>query len=133
MSKEVVVVVRDDLDGSVGATPVAFGWKGRDFEIDLNEEHAAEFEEAIRPYLQRARAQPATPPAKTRTPRSAAAARRAALTRVRAWALEQGYQLPNKARVPYQIHRAYNNAHPDDQVPLADEGQGTATTKATEG
>lgn len=47
------------------------------------------------------------------------------LQRVRAWAREHGYEVSN-ARVPYGVQRAYNDAHPDDQVALADGGRGTA-------
>lgn len=131
MTKEVVIITHDDFDGSIDASTVSFGWQGIDYEIDLTEVHAKEFEEAIRPYLDRARQiEPAKGTKRTKSaPHTASArkpyakvkARKAELARIRDWAASEGFQLKS-ARVPYEVHRAYNEMHPDDQIPLADGG-----------
>src|SRR5512135_2244784 len=45
----------DDLDGSPAVETVRFGYAGREYEIDLNEEHASHLDEALAPYVEHAR------------------------------------------------------------------------------
>jgi hypothetical protein len=108
------------------------------YESDLCDRHVKEVRElralvvktgrAKRARQPRAKRSPETPPAEG--PGSAyhsTRARAAALNKVRAWAREQGHSLPSGARVPYDVHRRYNEAHPGAEVPLADGGRGTVT------
>src|SRR5512143_2122588 len=55
MARRTVVELVDDLDGSPAAATVRFGYDGQDYEIALSEEHAAELDEFLAPYLEHAR------------------------------------------------------------------------------
>ncbi len=55
MAQKVTRELVDDLDGSPAVATVRFGYAGRDYEIELSEEHAAELEEFLAPYLEHAR------------------------------------------------------------------------------
>jgi hypothetical protein len=120
--REVQIIVRDDLDGSADASTVYFTWQGKDYEIDLTDEHLAELTDALQPYVDAARPadkrdRPSTP-SRVR-PNRAVAERRAALKRIRVWAESQGVPTPPRARIPIKIHEEYNRTHPDDVIPTA--------------
>src|SRR3984957_11401326 len=55
MSKNVSVVVTDDLDGSAGAQTVAFGFDGINYEIDLAETNRARLEGTFAPFIEAGR------------------------------------------------------------------------------
>lgn len=134
--KEVQILVRDDLDGSLDASTVSFTWQGVPYEIDLSDKNIHELSELLRPYLEAARKvdqkRGRGRPRKSATPQSEASppgdrktyaqvlARKVELNRVREWANQNGMEFSTRARIPYDVHMAYNEAHPDDQVPLAD-------------
>ena len=58
MSKQVVTLLRDDLDGSEATKTVVFAWEGTTYEIDLSDENFGSFSTAISPYLGAARKTP---------------------------------------------------------------------------
>ena len=49
------VIITDDLDGSQDAEPYEFTWDGVTWTIDLAETSRKKLEEALRPYLEKAR------------------------------------------------------------------------------
>jgi hypothetical protein len=133
MTKEVRIIIHDDLDGSIDAETYLFGWAGLDLEIDLTEAHYKELHELLRPYLDVAR--PVKEPARP----ASAASRRAAgssyanpdgsvdwvarkqrtrdLAKVRQWAEEtQGIHLPPKGVMSVALQQQWNAAHPHDQI-----------------
>src|SRR5512143_950605 len=55
MARRTMVELVDDLDGSPAVATVRFGYDGRDYEIELSEEHAQELDELLAPYLEHAR------------------------------------------------------------------------------
>ena len=55
MVQKMITELFDDLDGSPAVETVRFGYAGREYEIDLNEEHAAALDEALAPYVEHAR------------------------------------------------------------------------------
>src|SRR5512135_3122875 len=55
MAERVVRQLVDDLDGSEAVETVRFGYAGREYEIDLNEEHAHALDELLVPYVEHAR------------------------------------------------------------------------------
>jgi hypothetical protein len=65
-------IITDDLDGSPDARPYEFTWDGTTWTIDLAEKNRKKLEDALRPYLDKARparmAQAKTQ--RTRSPRS---------------------------------------------------------------
>ncbi|MEW1938714.1 Lsr2 family protein [Dietzia maris] len=106
----------DDLDGveieDGRAETIKFGVDGKDYEIDLSEQNAAAFREAIQPYLSAAR------PADNGKKRAAKTSRRSSFSttkgetgKIRAWARENGYTVSDRGRIPADILEAYNAAN----------------------
>jgi hypothetical protein len=58
MVRQVITVLRDDLDGSEATKTVTFAWEGTTYEIDLSDENFGKFSSAISPYLGAARKTP---------------------------------------------------------------------------
>ena len=58
MAKEVITLLRDDLDGSEATKTVSFAWEGTTYEIDLSDENFGKFSSAVSPYLGAARKTP---------------------------------------------------------------------------
>lgn len=55
MARHTIEQLTDDLDGSAADRTVRFGWDGTDYEVDLNSEHAEQFEAALERFVQAAR------------------------------------------------------------------------------
>src|SRR4051794_41941126 len=53
MARHFVLV--DDLDGSEGAETITYTINGQDYEIDLSEDNAEKFHDALEPYIQNSR------------------------------------------------------------------------------
>ena len=105
MSKNVSVIVTDDLDGSENAETVSFGFGGVTYEIDLAKKNRAKLERALAPFIEAGR----------RVPRGGAR-RRAGVARadrgqVRAWAKSAGLKVSERGRISANIMRQYEAAH----------------------
>ena len=104
-----VVELTDDLDGSEATDTIRFGLDGVAYAIDLNDEHIDAFRETLDPYLSAARRADRDAPAPTRRAASASASpKRADLAEVRSWAVEQGWEISSRGRVPQQVLDAYD-------------------------
>src|SRR5512135_2725524 len=109
MAQRVITERVDDLDGSPAVETVRFGYAGRDYEIDLSEEHAAALDEALAPYLEHARRANGGKPARGR--RAEGARRSAAeLRAIRQWAREQGLQVSDRGRIAADVVAKYDAA-----------------------
>ena len=97
MAQKVEVVLVDDLDGSPADETVNFALDGRNYEIDLSKEHAAELREFLKPYMKKGRA--VAPP----SPQVEAAP-------IRKWAAENGYEVSSRGRLHRDVVEAYRNA-----------------------
>ena len=103
MQKAVVSLI-DDLDGSEAEVTVTFGYQGQEYEIDLNNTHAAEMRDKLgrfAAHARRVRAQRAGH-APTRT-----AASRQYSAEMRAWATQHGFAIKERGRVPVEVVQAY--------------------------
>jgi Lsr2 protein len=56
MAKTVIVKLNDDLDGSDADETVRFALDGKTYEIDLSASNASKLRGALRPYIEKARA-----------------------------------------------------------------------------
>lgn len=98
----------DDLDGGDAVESVVFGIDGRTYEIDLNEEHAAELRDALAPFVGAARRATGTgaPVARqksaSRSPRS-----REETAAIRQWAVDNGHEVSARGRIPSAVIEAY--------------------------
>ncbi|HEX2807904.1 MAG TPA: Lsr2 family protein [Kineosporiaceae bacterium] len=107
MAQKIVHQLIDDIDGSEADQSIEFTWEGHEYRIDLNEKNADKFRKAIAPYLGSAqrvggRARRGKAPA-TRSPSNAA--------EVRAWAIENNYEVPERGRIPNDIRVAFDEVN----------------------
>ena len=113
MGQRVNVVLVDDIDGTDAAETVSFALDGVDYEIDLSEEHATELREALSLYVGYARR---TGGRRKNTRRSAGTGGRSETTGpsaadIRAWARENGWEVPERGRVSAEVRQAYAAAN----------------------
>ena len=114
MAQRVNVILVDDLDGSDAVETVTFGLDGVDYEIDLNEGHARELRDALSLYVghgrrtggRRRRGQAGSGGAGGRSADGAPSA-----ADIRAWARDNGYEVPDRGRVSADVRAAYDAAH----------------------
>lgn len=114
MRKEITdVQLIDDIDGSPATTTIEFGVGGKNYIIDLSEQHAAEFNEALAPYIEHARHARRAPARKRKSRSSSEAARikRQKNAEIRAWALENGVTVSKRGQLGQDTIAAYEAAH----------------------
>jgi hypothetical protein len=129
MAQRVSILVLCDIDEVEGAESTEFAFRGNSYEIDLCSTHLREMEEALTPYTLSARrigrarkAAVSTRPARAAAPAPRAASAvvdpnapgvegKDARARVRQWAVEQGYEIGERGRIPKDIYNLYENAH----------------------
>src|SRR5688572_7720336 len=118
MAQRVNVVLVDDIDGSEAAETVTFGLDGAQYEIDLSAENADRLREALAPYVghgRRAGGRRRSSGGRSRAGRSSGAsggsADGASAAEVRAWARENGWDVPERGRVSAEVRDAYAAAH----------------------
>jgi hypothetical protein len=119
VSRDVVVLIRDDLDQTPDALPVIFGWEAQWYEIDLGPENYARLAKAVAPFV--AAARPAEPP----TEEALLEYRAEMRARVQAWGEANGHPATRPARgglyFPAALLRAFAQEHglPLDMVQTA--------------
>ncbi|HET8716183.1 MAG TPA: Lsr2 family protein [Nocardioidaceae bacterium] len=111
MAQRVNIVLVDDLDGSEADETVTFALDGTDYEIDLTEEHAGELRNALAVYLGHARKVGARRRKLTRSTRSGGAGSGPSAADIRAWAKDNGWDVPERGRVSAEVREAYAAAH----------------------
>ena len=112
MVQRVITERFDDLDGSPAVETVRFGYAGRDYEIDLNEEHAAALDEALAPYLEHARRANGVQPRQRRARKGEESHRGPEeLRAIRQWAREQGLKVSDRGRIAADVIAKYDEAH----------------------
>ena len=107
MSRNVSVVVTDDLDGSAGAETVSFGLDGVTYEIDLCEANRIRLGSALAPFIEAGRRV-------QRGARSRNAGRRPPSVdraAVRAWAKDAGLPVSERGRISSEGMRQYEAKH----------------------
>ena len=113
MAQRVNVVLVDDIDESEAAETVSFGLDGVQYEIDLSEANADALREALAPYVGHAR-RSAGRGGRRRSSSAARSSRRSAAgsaAEIRAWARENGWNVPDRGRVSAEVRAAYEAAH----------------------
>ena len=112
MAQRVNVVLVDDIDGSDAAETISFALDGVDYEIDLSEKHANELRKAFSLYVGHGRRTGGRRRSGRRsTPSAPAAASGASAAEIRAWARENGWDVPERGRVSAEVREAYAAAH----------------------
>lgn len=106
MAQRVEVHLVDDIDGKPGDQTVSFGLDGVNYDIDLSDKNAEKVRAALAPYVAVAR-RTGKAPSKGKgkggnggpNPRD-----------VRAWAKDQGMDVPDRGRIPAEVTAAYESA-----------------------
>lgn len=119
MAQRTQIILIDDIDGGDASETVTFGLDGHDYEIDVNDAHAAEVRKVIGEYTIYAR----------RTSKGGKKAKKAATLNgtpvkngksvelgpsarlIRDWARSNGVEVPDRGRVPQSVIDAYEAAH----------------------
>src|SRR4051812_34243202 len=100
MAQRVNVVLVDDLDGSDAAETVSFGLDGAQYEIDLSAGNADKLREALALYIGHGRRSGGR---KRGVSKAAVNGRGkaggASAAEIRAWARDNGYDVPERGRV----------------------------------
>ena len=110
MVQRVITERFDDLDGSPAVETVRFGYAGREYEIDLNEEHASQLDEALATYVEHARRVDKAQPRRVRRDEGERQRRPEELRAIRQWAREQGLQVSDRGRIAADIIAKYDAA-----------------------
>lgn len=99
MAQKVQVILVDDIDGGQAHETVSFGLDGVVYEIDLSTEHAAKLREDVEKWTTNARKSGRTQRSRRSTQNNA---------EIREWAIDNGYEVADRGRVPSHIIEAYN-------------------------
>lgn len=111
MAQRVNVVLVDDIDSSDAAETVGFALDGVDYEIDLSDEHAEELRAALSLYVGHARRTGGRRKNGRRSPASPSSDGVASAADIRAWARENGWDVPERGRVSADVREAYAAAN----------------------
>lgn len=113
MASQVITTLVDDLDGSEAEETIQFGLDGKVYEIDLNSKNATNLRGALDKFVDAART-PSGPSRRTRTRSTTASTPKHKGVHdpkvVRAWAIESGFEVPTRGRLPKAIIEAYEAA-----------------------
>ncbi|WP_328394617.1 histone-like nucleoid-structuring protein Lsr2 [Nocardia sp. NBC_00416] len=106
MARKLVVTVVDDLDGeSVAAETVSFGIDGLMYEIDLSEANARELRAVLSKWTPFARKV-----GRLRRARREIVAQTVSAKVVREWARGNGFEVPDRGRIPSAVRDSYQRA-----------------------
>jgi hypothetical protein len=115
MAKETITRLTDDIDGSEAVETVIFGFKGTEYEIDLNQKNVDGLEKAFAKWVGAGRAVSASPKpaaargARKRGGRKASANKDAAA--IREWAKSNGLEVSARGRIPASLQQAFDAAN----------------------
>lgn len=104
MAQQVHTELVDDIDGSPAKQTVMFAVQGRSYEIDLNEQHAAEFFADLARWTRHARRTGVSFGTHRRPARRDPAQTRA----IRAWAQSNGFDVKPTGRIPPEVEAAFH-------------------------
>ena len=107
MARHTQVILIDDLDGSEATETINFGLDGTTYEIDLSEDNAKRLREALSPFVSNARRAEPTPTRGRRRGAGQRAMSREKSAEIRAWARENGWDVPERGRVSAEVREAF--------------------------
>lgn len=115
----------DDIDGSPATTTIEFAIGGKNYSIDLSDQHADEFNKALAPYIEHARHAPANKrkARKSRSSSEASRIKRQKSAQIRAWALENGITIAKRGVLNQSVIDAYEAAHAAQNTDTATDDQ----------
>jgi hypothetical protein len=112
MAQKVVVSLVDDLDGGKADETVEFSLDGKNYEIDLSDDHAAALRDALASYVAAARRPSGARRGRARTAAvGASTGEREKNQAIRDWARTQGLKVSDRGRIPSDVIDAYDKAN----------------------
>lgn len=111
MSAKTVVTLVDDIDGSEASRSIEFSVDGQAYVIDLNDEHAHAFEQAIAPFVAAARKPRGRARGRAEPARLDQTGSVPTPTELREWARAHGHPVPERGRLSRHVRYAYDASH----------------------
>ena len=116
MVQRVQVILEDDMTGGEASETVEFALDGVSYEIDLNDENAAQLREAFAPWIAEARRSGGRRQTRRRGAAGAATAGNGSgksdeLAKMREWGRANGFKVSSRGRVSQELQDAYAAAH----------------------
>lgn len=105
MARKTQVLLIDDIDGSDATSTITFGVDGVSYEIDLNDDNAAQLRSDLEKWTTLARRTGGRAKRGTGTSSGSDAAK------IREWARENGYEVSERGRIPAEVREAYAKAN----------------------
>lgn len=119
MSREVIIRIRDDVDGVSDADEtIVFGYRGESYEIDLHAHNVELFDKDMKPWLESARKIVPEAPVAAAVPRrrqsSPAVPRKVIQQRkdIRNWANASGFNVNDRGMIAAVVIDAFQTANP---------------------
>jgi hypothetical protein len=111
MAQKVSIILIDDIDGSEADETVRFALDGSSYEIDLNATHAQELRDALSLYVGHARKAGSGGRRGGGGGGRGRSASGPSAADIRAWGRENGYDVPERGRIPAELREAYDSAN----------------------
>lgn len=113
MARQVITVLTDDLDGGKADRTVEFGLDGVNYTIDLSDEHAGKLRQALDPFIAAGSRIGRGMVERRRPGRRGGEATGGGSSRdqnkaIREWAVQQGYEVSERGRIPVSVVEAFN-------------------------
>lgn len=121
MAQKVLVQLVDDLDGtsSDDVSTVLFGLDGVDYEIDLAPQNAERIRNILTDYVESGRRTGGRLKRGSRPGQAGTSASSGDAGKIREWALENGFELAGRGRIPSHVVDAYRQAQQAEARPKA--------------
>ncbi len=101
MAQQVKVLLVDDIDGGEAQETVSFALDNVAYEIDLSQDNAKKLRDSLTEWIQPAR----------KVTAKRARGRSSDVKKIRVWARENGFEVPERGRIASEIREAYEAAH----------------------
>ena len=115
MARRAVVELVDDIDGTVfgdAGESIAYAVDGVEYEIDLKDEHAKEFRDALDYCIAHSRRLGGRKRRSDRvTDPGGSTSMTGEVKKIREWATENGYEMPSRGRIRADVVHAFHDAH----------------------
>lgn len=111
MAQQVRTLFVDDLDGTEAAETIVFAYRGKSYEIDVNDTHAKAFDESLAEWIDAARQVKAIGKVVRRADSRPAVADREQNQAIREWANANGFTVSARGRIRASVVEAFQAAH----------------------
>lgn len=105
MAQKVNIIMESDLSGKPDAETVQFGLDGQEYEIDLTPDEQGKLRDALAKFVGAGRT------VSKRGRRKSAPQSGPSAKVIREWAQENGYEVPDRGRIPAEVREAYVSAN----------------------